>query len=86
MGFLILECSYLAGDVQKIVEGDWLSLFFVDRTSLKDWVVCPLKESTEEGQYFATLERVRLGHEAKLTAWMAEIQVDFTGKTEAAWR
>ena len=46
---------------------------------------CTFRESTEEGQYFAAFARVRLGHEAKLTAWMAERQVEFMGKPAAEW-
>ena len=63
-----------------------LDFFFVDRTPLRDWVRCPFRDSTEEGKYLAALTRVRPGHEEKLPAWMATIQVDFTGNLEAVWR
>ena len=53
---------------------------------MQDWVLCPLRDSTEEDQYLETLARVRRDHEAKLPAWMAASQVDFTGKPAAEWR
>ena len=58
----------------------------MDRTPLQDCVRCPLSDSTDKGKYLAALERARPGHEAKLPAWMAASQVDFTGKPEVAWR
>ena len=86
MEFLGLDNRELAGDVQKGFEGDWMNFFFLDRTPLQYWVRCPLRDSTEEGQYFATLARVSPRHKEKLPAWMAEIQVDFTWKPAAACR
>ena len=48
--------------------------------------MCTLRGSTEEGQYFTTLERVRPGHEENLPACMAAIEVYFTEKLVAALR
>ena len=56
----------------------------MDRTPLQDSVRCPLRDFTEEGKYLAALTKVRPGHEGKLPAWMAAIQVDFMGKPAAA--
>ena len=45
-----------------------------------------MRDSTEEGKYLDALEMVRPGQEAKFTAWMEEIQVEYAGKPAAAWR
>ena len=80
MDFLGLDGMELDGDLRKGVMVDRLRFFFVGRTPLQEWVGCPLRDSTEEGQYLAALERVRPGNEEHLTSWVAEIQVEFTGK------
>ena len=59
---------------------------FVDRTPLRDCVRCPLRYSSEAGQYLAALVKVITGQEAKFPAWMAASHVDLTGKPAAAWR
>ena len=59
---------------------------FVDRTPLQDCVRCPLRASSETGNYFVALVKVIPGQEAKLPAWMDASHVYLTGKPAAACR
>ena len=86
MEFLGPDGRELAGDVRKEVEGDRQSLFLHGTDAFQDWAKCPLIEYTEEGQYLAAFSRLRPGLEESFPEWIAAIQVEFTGKTEAAWR
>ena len=54
--------------------------------TLRDWVRCHLRDSTDKGKYLDALARERTGHEEKLPEWMAASQVEFMGKPAEEWR
>ena len=59
---------------------------FMNRTPLWDCVRCPLRASSETGQYLAALAKASSCQELKFLAWMAASHMDLTGKPAAAWR
>ena len=83
MELLGIDGEDLAGGVRKGFKGDSLRLFIRVMDAF-----ARLGEVSFEGLHWrrAILDSIGKGEAGKLPAWIAVIQVDFTGKLAAAWR